>query len=444
MSINKSNKTLNWIIIIIGTLILCFAGFNNKFPLLSTNSGNYINTGFIKETPFSGSFLYGLFVAHASWGVSLWLVVITQTLILSVVISYYFKYFLNTEKYAYYLLAFLFFITFLLSGSLSSSTISPEIFQITTWLCTGLLLFKNLSKRDKNIVSLIFVLSVSINIFQLTGILLIVLAISILKIINCRYIVKTRQLAWLGALIIAAGLLVPSTSFIFGNGFNLFKNYKVTLLPGMVNSGLANDYIKKECVNSDKKLCLYKDSLDQIISGKGIFKEAYLCNEDVQEYENAVNDIVDDNYSLKKIKSVVTSELWTEIIAVKAGNDYITNDSIVTIKAVFDWYNNDVRELYISRQYNKNLDLKYINIGQIAFLIIFLVLNVLIILFCKNRLHRHLSLYFLAVYIMQALSTTLFYGPAHIQYHFVWMLSLPVFLYFLNHKHLEISTKNLK
>jgi len=63
-----------------GAIVLCFAGLNNKFPLLTESSGIYINSGFTKEAPSDRPLLYGIFVAHSSWGKSLWLTIFSQAL----------------------------------------------------------------------------------------------------------------------------------------------------------------------------------------------------------------------------------------------------------------------------------------------------------------------------------------------------------------------------
>ena len=150
----------NILLIVIGAIILCFAGLNNKFPLLTPDSGAYINSGFTKEVPFDRPGLYGLFVAHASWGRSLWLVIFCQALALSLMVYYYFRYFSGNKNYMAFYLVCIFFITFFMSGSITASTIDPGVFAIISLLSMGLLLFADKpGKRDFNIIAITFVVS---------------------------------------------------------------------------------------------------------------------------------------------------------------------------------------------------------------------------------------------------------------------------------------------
>ena len=143
------------LLVIIGAIILCFAGLNNKYPLLTLDSGVYIDSGFTREVPADRSIMYGIFTAHASWGKSLWLVVFTQALLLSLMLFYYFRYFSRNSRYIVYYLATVFFITFCMSASVTVSTIDPGIFGGIALLGIGLLLFaRNLKTRDFAIIFL--------------------------------------------------------------------------------------------------------------------------------------------------------------------------------------------------------------------------------------------------------------------------------------------------
>jgi hypothetical protein len=173
----------NILSIIIGAFFLCFAGLNNKFPLLANDSGGYIKAGFTKVVPFNRTIMYGLFVAYSSWGRSLWLVIFSQALILSLVLFYYFRYFCRNTSFIVPYLSCLFFVAFMMSASVTTSRIGPAIFAGISILCIGLLLFaENLKRRDFYIISLLLIISTGMDVsyMVISAILLIVAGVSLL------------------------------------------------------------------------------------------------------------------------------------------------------------------------------------------------------------------------------------------------------------------------
>ncbi len=111
-------KRQNILLVIIGAIILCYMGFNNKYPFLTSDSYKYIDSGFSHIDQDGYTLIYGFFVAHSSWGISLWFVVFTQALILSLIIYYVFKYFSSNKNKSFIALCLMFFITFLMYFSL--------------------------------------------------------------------------------------------------------------------------------------------------------------------------------------------------------------------------------------------------------------------------------------------------------------------------------------
>lgn len=149
----------NIFLVFLVSLILCFAGLHNKFPLLTGDSGVYINTGFNHDlVPYNGSF-YGLFIAHSSWGRSIWFVILSQSFILSVVLYYIFRYFPGVKYSWHCFTAYALFLAYSTVASVTASSIDPGIFASVTILTSGLLfIVPDLSRRDRWILLFIAVL----------------------------------------------------------------------------------------------------------------------------------------------------------------------------------------------------------------------------------------------------------------------------------------------
>ena len=95
----------------IGTLILSVIGLYNGYPLVYSDTGTYIYSGYDKFIPFDRPITYGLFLKFFSFDCSTWFVIIFQNLITSFVIYEVLKIFFaksrNFNKLYYVILFFL-------------------------------------------------------------------------------------------------------------------------------------------------------------------------------------------------------------------------------------------------------------------------------------------------------------------------------------------------
>ena len=225
----------NRILICMGAIVLCFAGFNNKFPLLLPGSETYIHAGFTRQVPLDSTALYGLFITHASWGRSLWLVILTQALLLSLILYYYFRYFSRHPHFAMFYLACLFFITFMTLASVTVSTIGVGIFAGISILCGGLLLFAHdLSKRDRYIMAIALVMSAAMDLTHLVVLICISLSYTLgLLCFKTSPWIKTnfRNVAILMTLTITAALMIASIHFLLGGGFSVVRDHQMPVPP---------------------------------------------------------------------------------------------------------------------------------------------------------------------------------------------------------------------
>ncbi len=79
-----TKKYLTVYLIIFGALLLCFRAFQNHYPLLYSDTGTYIRSGFLGTVPLDRPIIYGLFLRHISLSVTPWLVIFTQGLLISI------------------------------------------------------------------------------------------------------------------------------------------------------------------------------------------------------------------------------------------------------------------------------------------------------------------------------------------------------------------------
>lgn len=139
-----------------------FAAFNNKFPLLRQSTFIFKND-LLRSLHHKQLTFYGIFAIHASWKFSLWLLVITQSISLSVILYLVFKYF-STGKFLTRYLLFCFFVSFFMSASLTSSSVSSSVFISISLLSFSLLTLPSIqNRRDYLLVTALFFISTLMN-----------------------------------------------------------------------------------------------------------------------------------------------------------------------------------------------------------------------------------------------------------------------------------------
>ena len=105
----KKNKLIYLISIVIGEFFLMFDAFYNGFPIVYSDSSTYIVSGFGLDMPMDRPLLYGILLRIFSLnGLSLWLVIFFQALIVSYLIFLLMELFVGRKELIYTLLAILF------------------------------------------------------------------------------------------------------------------------------------------------------------------------------------------------------------------------------------------------------------------------------------------------------------------------------------------------
>ncbi|OQP61067.1 hypothetical protein A3860_04945 [Niastella vici] len=427
----------NILLVIIGAVILCFVALDNKFPVLTQDTGSYINSGFTRDVPFDRPVLYGLFISHASWGSSLWLVVFSQALILSIVLFYYFRYFSANIYFNFFYLACLFFITFCMTGSLAASKIAPGVFGGITLLGTGLMLFaKDLTQRDYWIILSITVISAGMDVAYLITLVLLVIIYGVAALIKGKgqvphvISVNRKRVLHTGVMAVVAWLLISMIHFLLGAGFGITRDKHISVFPRLINTGLAKEYLDQHCEKGQPGICAYKDSLNKLITVNSRLVNAALTDAQIKAFREIVPEIISQNGFARKIVKRSVIDFFLQIPKIRTAKYTQLHERSVTYTSIYKWYNSSVRETYLSRQMARWLDFWYLNYSQIISVIC--CLGVFILVFFNKVASRQqpLFMYVFIAYMVYAFAGALLYGSRNdFQSDIVWVLCVPVFIY---------------
>ncbi|HLG03482.1 MAG TPA: hypothetical protein VI731_07790 [Bacteroidia bacterium] len=307
-----------------GGCLLCFAAFYNWFPLIYSDTGTYITSGFENFAPIDRPIIYGWFIRHSSLAASLWLTVLAQGMILSYLIYESIRT-ITTRSRPYILHFFVLgFLVLFTSISPVVSRLIPDVFAPVMMLCMFLLLFpEKRSVFTLGIISFFFLLSASSHTSHVFIGLLLLGSISIFLIVRRlrrrTLFVSRRGLLLTWSLFLIAVLIIPLTNLFYHNKFKMSIGAQAFYLQKLHEEGIIASYLNEYCGKRNYPLCDYNNRLPW----------DFLW--DAESPLNKENDWEDKNGEYKRLISDILS---TRAYAVKIAHKSLFNSAKIFF--VFD------------------------------------------------------------------------------------------------------------
>jgi hypothetical protein len=309
------SKNINKLLIILsGTFILMIISFYNGYPLVYSDTGTYIYSGFDKFIPVDRPIIYGLFINLVSLKTSLWLVVFVQNLFTSFIIFEICSLFMSQKNLSLYFFCILLFLTFFTGVGWYSNQIMPDLFTPISILILFLLFYApNISLSKLLVYSLLFILSLTVHFSHLLIVIVVTIATIIIEYVlkkknffPIQYLKKGRITLVL-SLIISAWLIVPSINYMIERNFAISKGSHAFLMAHLADTGVLEKFLKENCEDDDYKeckLCHFKDSLPHDLAtflweSNGVFSKTGGWNNSEVEYNKIING------TLKKPKYLI-------------------------------------------------------------------------------------------------------------------------------------------
>lgn len=256
----SSNKVCFYLFI--GAIIIAAPSLYNRYPLLFSDSGNYMERAFTLIPSVDRPIGYSFFIRAVTWLASFWPVVIAQGLLSSWLIYLVLKDFVSDR----YLLVVHFCSACVLASFSSlgwyASQLMPDVFTSLLVLILYLLLFARLSKFNSFILFplLGFFLTFHYSHFAMVGGMLLVF--SVLALLN-RLEVKTKHLAGCWLALLLSWQSIFAYNYVITGKYYFSKSSNVFLMGRLSETGILNQYLKDNCAKSTIKLC---DEIDQLPS----------------------------------------------------------------------------------------------------------------------------------------------------------------------------------
>jgi len=437
----------NFLTLLFSMAILCFMAFYNGYPYLFNNdSAIYIARGYQGYAGPDRPILYSLFTRYTSIGVSLWPVVAVQAFLVSYIIYCYFRYFSSKSRKLTGFLLFITFITLFMSGSFYVSFIMPDVFTAIAIACLGLLLFsKRLPLREFIALSVITIISLGMhnaNAYIFLGVMIVVLvgfADRTVRKLYSRTGIRLKRIVFV-ILLAIAGYLFSSTIHHFRSGeFKSSRGGVIFFMGNLVQMGIIDSYLNNECDTKDYTLCRYKDSIpssflwhpESPLQKEGGWKESQ------GEYSAIVKDILTTPkyvsavayksgiYTLKQFFNFDAGPFNPGVDSICIPNNYVKT-------TIGNYYPGEYSLFSNSRQNREELSFKLLNFIQELVFGVFILLYVIILIYKKLSLRYRMFICFILIALVVnawVYSTFSHAGGDRYQSHMIWLLPLPLFLY---------------
>lgn len=311
--------------VLVGTAILSIIAFINGYPLVYSDTGTYVVSGWMLEVPIDRPIAYGLFIRLFA-SISLWPVVIVQNLLTSFILYETFLFFFQPDKKTnFYFYSTICFLTVATGIGWYSNQIMPDFLTPLMILSIFILFFKkNMGTLKFIFISIILVFTIITHFSHLlmASSMAIIILLSNFVFFKKRLIKHNLQIslkkALLVSLIACSGWIVlPTVNKMISGEFYNSKSSHVFFMASMAEKGILQKFLKDKCnkpTYSDCKLCLYKNKIPTEVAAfiwdgrdSSVFNLTGGWYNSKAEYDKIIRaTLIDPKYSSQHIyKSVV-------------------------------------------------------------------------------------------------------------------------------------------
>jgi hypothetical protein len=430
------------LLVIASCIALLWPALYNGYPLVYSDSGVYIFTGFLNEVPVDRPIGYSLFVRHMSLKYSLWIVLFIQALIVTYVLymtvrRFNFKHSLASTAVIITILSFTTGI------SNYTSQIMPDIFSAVVILGTAVILTSKMIKIKEWILFVFIVfgaISHLSNVIVLIGVALIVIMAWIFKVVDRKTMFKALIIG------VVPVLTLVSINKIYIGSFKMSRASNVFLIGRLIEVGVIKDYLNENCAKTDYVLC---DEIEQIPNhawvflwdaesplyknGCNDFGMAYCWEEKNDKFGVLINDVLSESKYRNKVIKTCTIDFFRQLIDFKIGGLVPQRETSAVQLRIEDHFKNEVSEYKNARQYKSTLEFETMSLIQLVMVVTSLFIIVSGFIFWKRinltKDHSRLIFFLLIGVLGNALTVVMFSAVLdRYQSRVIWILPLIGFI----------------
>ncbi len=388
---------------ILGVIILISPALYNGYPLVYSDTGTYIESGMELYIPIDRPIFYGLFIRIFSLNISLWFVIIFQSLMLLYILKSFTHLFIPNMKKVTFLILISSLIFFSGLGWYSSQ-IMPDVFTPIAIMGSIILLTnKNDSKTHLLLTIVITLIALVVHFSNPLIVLGTMTFMLFIKYLFKPYFNSIHLVQFILPLsmIIGSVFIVFTVNYAVEGKFQLSKSSHVFLMGRMIDTGVLKSYLNENCKDNDYVLCPYKDSLPESSRSLMWSNNSPLQKKGWEANKEPYNEILNGIYTSPKhvgsffINSLVNtfSQLLQNDIGSGIISDFYRSPNSPTYKRIQQYFNHEINAYRWSRQ-NGNLwkqSLDFTTISICYKFIYFFSFILLLVIITSKKIVRQLN-----------------------------------------------------
>lgn len=391
-----SHKT-HILLFLLCILSLLIPAFYNRFVILGADSASYMYSGIEGFLPVDRPFYYGFFFRHSSLKFSLWLTLISQAIIVFYTLFLFNKYLfgLSTKINLIFVFCFLLCANFFSGLPILASSISADVFSGLVFLSSVLVLSGKLLLHERIIISLIFLLSVSVHFSHVPIAIATMFIYAFFEFVKQKEDRKQISLLFI-SYAFAATFIIQSLNFMIFQKFVYSQISNVFITGRFAENGYLKEYLNNDCKKAPEFICKNKDKFPM----EGIIFVWYYdnivyqdCDVNSDGSENSFiynclrkrNDelkpLVKDMLLNKKFISYAITDTKNQLMEMDLNAAWATSAGVIrneNIKHVEFTFPEDLPSLLGSKQFNEGVDVYFINTLQKYVVLISLLILILL------------------------------------------------------------------
>jgi hypothetical protein len=434
----RKNKT-EILLVLFAAILLCSVGFLNNFPLIYSDTADYLGGAFGRYIPVDRPVFYGLFIRIVSLQASLWLVIAVQGILMSYLLFETLGIFYSGNKRNLFFIASVTILTLCTGISHNVSILLPDIFSPIGILCfINLLLNNKLNKVQRILLSLILLLCILLhysNLLVLLTLCIILVLYILIKMLRKKQniILQPKRLMACFVILLSFFIIAPTANYIFGKKFIISESSHVFLLNHLLETGILEDYLNNECAHKNYKLCAYKDHLDTnfIWDGNSVFGKVGGWDGTKEEFNSIIFDVLTTPKYAKKVLVRFTEYSFMQYFSFEISNSHKYGVPPYLQNWPYKLYG---RDYCASLQYNSRLDFSFTNsiqrilvLASLGFLIV-----IVFIPFYFNMLNAELKWLTVLILFYSFLNAAICANFSTLNYRFqnriIWLIPFVAFI----------------
>lgn len=410
------------------TVVFLFAGLYNHYPLVTSDTGSYINHAFDFQFPADRSPFYGVFVGISSLWKSLWLTTIAQSFCLAFVFSQYCKLFLGKEGKPGHILLVGLMVVICTCVIWMSSEIMPDIFTGILLLSTLLYLFDTTASRFLRVVYICIIFGAVI-VHNSHFLIFLLFTLVLVAISYQKYKLLLRKALLLFILSVSSWVFICGLHYFKGYGLTPSQGTHVFMMGKLAETGILEEYLAEHCAENRLQLCAYRSEIPKHAIEFLWLPESPLYktggwDSSKREYNAIIKDVfTTPHYLLMFAGKSLTFSLrqLAEIQIARQLTPFDSNSS--PRKSISRYYPGELKSFELSKQNKSEMNM---SVWRVVHLFFFIFSSIAVIfIFLKKREHGHLLTYLLicVFIIINAFVTATFANVLdRLQYRVFWVL----------------------